>query len=112
MLSSLPSRPTTLQIVILSRDGQELGANLPGEVALRGPSVFAGYGGGTPAAEAANLEAFEGGWFHTGDEVRGGQGPRPGPGWAGKAFPQAAGLSSRLTQPTPPGLRGPGCATG
>ena len=60
--------------MILGRDGQVLGANLPGEVALRGPSVFSGYGGGGPAAEAANLEAFEGGWFHTGDEVGPGSG--------------------------------------
>lgn len=72
-----------MQIVILGRDGQVLGANMPGEVALRGPSVFSGYGGGGPAAEAANLEAFEGGWFHTGDEV--GQG-----GWVAGAGRRAA----------------------
>lgn len=69
------------QIVILGRDGQVLGANLPGEVALRGPSVFSGYGGGGPAAEAANLEAFEGGWFHTGDEVGQGVAQAQNMGW-------------------------------
>jgi fatty-acyl-CoA synthase len=38
----------------------------PGEVAVRGPSLFSGYWG----AHEINKEAFRGGWFHMGDVLR------------------------------------------
>ena len=37
-----------------------------GELAIRGPSLFSGYWGN----DAANREAFRGGWFHMGDAFR------------------------------------------
>ncbi len=38
----------------------------PGEMALRGPTLFSGYWN----ADEANAEAFRGGWFHMGDMFR------------------------------------------
>ena len=39
---------------------------VPGEVAVRGPTLFSGYWN----ADEANAEAFRGGWFHMGDVMR------------------------------------------
>lgn len=54
---------TGMQVAILGKDGQELAPGETGEIAVRGPAVFAGYF----ENHAANEAAFAGGWFHTGD---------------------------------------------
>ena len=48
---------------IVREDGSDAGAEEPGELLVRGPTVFAGYRG-QPEATAA---AFAGDWFRTGD---------------------------------------------
>jgi acyl-CoA synthetase (AMP-forming)/AMP-acid ligase II len=52
-----------LELDIWAEDGTPVGADVPGEVVLRGPKLFAGYWRDDEATSAA----FEGGWFHTGD---------------------------------------------
>ena len=49
---------------MLDADGRVLGQGEIGEVAVRGPNVFAGY----EANPEANDAAFSNGWFRTGDE--------------------------------------------
>jgi acyl-CoA synthetase (AMP-forming)/AMP-acid ligase II len=69
-----PRRPGTVgkaqgsvSVAILDKDCAQLGVGAVGEVCVRGPNVTAGY----RANPAANAEAYAGGWFHTGDQVRG-----------------------------------------
>ena len=50
-------------IAILGDDGAHLPAGQPGEIAIKGPNVFAGYGN----APDATRKAFAGGFFRTGD---------------------------------------------
>lgn len=57
-------RPAGPEIAILDEAGLELAAGEVGEVAIRGPNVFAGYA----ANPEANEDAFANGWFRTGDE--------------------------------------------
>jgi len=52
------------EIAVLDPDGRVLRAGETGEVAVRGPNVFAGY----EANPDANEAAFSNGWFRTGDE--------------------------------------------
>jgi acyl-CoA synthetase (AMP-forming)/AMP-acid ligase II/thioesterase domain-containing protein len=52
------------EVAVLDADGRVLGAGEVGEVAVRGPNVFAGY----EANPEANAAAFTDGWFRTGDE--------------------------------------------
>ena len=54
---------TGMDVAVLDADGARLPAGQTGEIAVRGPAVFAGYHG-NPDATAA---AFRHGWFHTGD---------------------------------------------
>ncbi len=51
---------------LVDPDDNEVAVGTPGEVALRGPTLFSGYWN---AAET-NAEDFRGGWFHMGDVLR------------------------------------------
>lgn len=53
-----------LQIGIMDKDGNHLGLNHRGEVAIQGANVFRGYENNPEA----NARAFVDGWFRTGDE--------------------------------------------
>ena len=55
---------TGLQISIMDKDGNHLGTNQRGEVAIQGANVFRGYENNPEA----NARAFVNGWFRTGDE--------------------------------------------
>jgi acyl-CoA synthetase (AMP-forming)/AMP-acid ligase II len=52
------------EVAVLDESGRPLPAGTPGEVAIRGPNVTAGY----VANPAANAAAFTDGWFRTGDQ--------------------------------------------
>lgn len=54
---------TGMEVAILGPDGARLPAGEAGEIAVRGPAVFAGYWNDPDATS----RAFQGGWFHTGD---------------------------------------------
>jgi acyl-CoA synthetase (AMP-forming)/AMP-acid ligase II len=56
--------PAGPEMAIMAADGSLLPAGGIGEIVIRGPSVTAGY----EANPKANAEAFEHGWFHTGDQ--------------------------------------------
>lgn len=56
-------RTTGMQVAIADPQGNLLGAELEGEVIIRGPSVTSGYLDDPEAHQAA----FRNGWFHTGD---------------------------------------------
>jgi acyl-CoA synthetase (AMP-forming)/AMP-acid ligase II len=47
-------------------EDKEVALGVPGEVAIRGPTLFSGYWN----ADEANAAAFRGGWFHMGDVMR------------------------------------------
>ena len=51
---------------LVDSDDQEVPVGEPGEVAVRGPTLFSGYW----QAPTANAEDFRGGWFHLGDVFR------------------------------------------
>lgn len=53
-----------LRISIMDKDGQHLGNNQRGEVAIQGANVFRGYANNPEA----NARAFVDGWFRTGDQ--------------------------------------------
>src|ERR1700719_138982 len=55
---------TGLRISIMDKEGQHLGTNQRGEVAIQGANVFRGYENNPEA----NTRAFSDGWFRTGDE--------------------------------------------
>ena len=55
---------TGLRISIMDRDGNHLGTDQRGEVAIQGANVFRGYENNPEA----NARAFVAGWFRTGDE--------------------------------------------
>lgn len=59
----LPAGP---EVAILDDEGGVLPAGMIGEVAVRGENVFAGY----ESSPEANVQAFDGGWFRTGDQGR------------------------------------------
>ena len=58
--------PVGTEVRILDAAWEALGANTPGEVAVRGPGVVDGY----LDNDAANAESFREGWFRTGDVGR------------------------------------------
>jgi acyl-CoA synthetase (AMP-forming)/AMP-acid ligase II len=53
-----------IRISVMDRDGNHLGTNQRGEIAIQGASVFRGYENNPEA----NARAFVNGWFRTGDE--------------------------------------------
>src|SRR6204780_4396825 len=55
---------TGLRISIMDKEGNHLGTNQRGEVAIQGANVFRGYENNPEA----NARAFVNGWFRTGDE--------------------------------------------
>jgi oxalate---CoA ligase len=55
---------TGIEISIIDEEGNHLGKDKPGEVVIKGQSVFSGYEN-NPEANAAS---FVGGWFRTGDQ--------------------------------------------
>jgi acyl-CoA synthetase (AMP-forming)/AMP-acid ligase II len=55
---------TGIRISVLDKDGNHLGPNQRGEIAIQGASVFRGYENNPEA----NKRAFANGWFRTGDE--------------------------------------------
>jgi acyl-CoA synthetase (AMP-forming)/AMP-acid ligase II len=55
---------TGLRIAIMDKEGNHLGTNQRGEVAIQGANVFRGYENNSEA----NARAFVNGWFRTGDE--------------------------------------------
>src|SRR5438309_7350290 len=57
-------RGTSVEIAILSKQGEELPTGATGEVSIKGPNVFGGYEGNNEA----NAESFSNGWFRTGDQ--------------------------------------------
>jgi len=66
--------PTTLskrqtrfcEIRLVDADDRDVPDGEPGELAIRGPSLFSGYW----RNDAANAESFRNGWFHMGDVFR------------------------------------------
>lgn len=52
-----------MELRIVADGGREVAPGEPGEIWIRGPSVFPGY----DANDAATLEAFTDGWFRSGD---------------------------------------------
>ena len=54
------------EIRLVDANGDDVPDGETGELAIRGPSLFSGYWGN----DAANREAFRGGWFHMGDAFR------------------------------------------
>ena len=54
------------EIRLVDPDDNDVPDGEPGELAIRGPSLFSGYWGN----DEANREAFRGGWFHMGDVFR------------------------------------------
>jgi acyl-CoA synthetase (AMP-forming)/AMP-acid ligase II len=68
---AIGERPTSLAkaanslhlFKLVDEDGQEIARGKPGEVAVRGPTVFSGYWD----ADETNAHDFRDGWFHMGD---------------------------------------------
>ena len=54
------------EIRLVNEDDRDVPDGEPGEVLVRGPSLFSGYWG----ADAVNAEVFRGGWYHMGDVFR------------------------------------------
>ena len=50
----------------MDSDDNEVAEGMPGELAIRGPTLFSGYW----QAEETNARDFRGGWFHMGDVFR------------------------------------------
>ena len=64
---SLPKKQNNFcEIRLVDPDDNDVPDGEPGELAIRGPSLFSGYW----ANEDANEEAFRNGWFHMGDVFR------------------------------------------
>ena len=51
------------RVRLVNAEGREVGIDEPGEMTLRGPTLFSGYWN----ADAANAHDLRGGWFHMGD---------------------------------------------
>ncbi len=60
-LSKIPSRSCVIRLV--DPDDHDVPDGLPGELILRGPTLFSGYWN----APETNAQDFRGGWFHMGD---------------------------------------------
>ncbi len=54
------------EVRLVDADGNDVADSAPGELAIRGPTLFSGYW----QADAVNAEEFRGGWFHMGDMFR------------------------------------------
>jgi acyl-CoA synthetase (AMP-forming)/AMP-acid ligase II len=54
------------ELRLVDPDGRDVPIGVPGEVAVKGPTVFSGYW----QADEVNTEDFRGGWFHMGDVMR------------------------------------------
>ena len=63
---SLSKKQSSFCEVKLVKNNKEVDYNVPGECAVRGPTLFSGYWN----AEATNLKDFRGGWFHMGDIMK------------------------------------------
>ena len=64
---SLSKRISSLcEVRLVDQDGKEVNDGDPGELAIRGPTVFSGYWN----APEINKKDFSGGWFHMGDLFR------------------------------------------
>lgn len=61
--SGCVGKPVGQEMAILNENGVQQGANVSGEVCIRGPNVTKGYKNNPEA----NKSAFQFGWFHTGD---------------------------------------------
>src|SRR5260370_26371538 len=55
-----------MEVRVVDEDMNEMPVGQPGECVVRGPSIMSGY----LVDDAANAEAFKGGWLHTGDLLR------------------------------------------
>jgi acyl-CoA synthetase (AMP-forming)/AMP-acid ligase II len=53
----------TCEVRLVGPDGSEVADGSPGELAMRGPTLFSGYW----RADETNSHDFRGGWFHMGD---------------------------------------------
>jgi len=51
------------RVRLVDAEGREVGIDEPGEMTLRGPTLFSGYWN----ADASNAQDLRGGWFHMGD---------------------------------------------
>jgi acyl-CoA synthetase (AMP-forming)/AMP-acid ligase II len=60
-LSKTPSPNCEMRLV--DEDGNDVAPGTPGELAIRGPTLFSGYW----KADETNAHDFRGGWFHNGD---------------------------------------------
>lgn len=61
---ALPKKLSPLcEVKLVDEDDQEVPVGIPGEVAVRGPTLFSGYW----QAEEVNAQDFCNGWFHMGD---------------------------------------------
>ena len=54
------------EIRLVDETGQDVPVGTPGELLMRGPTLFSGYWN----ADGANRDAFRNGWFHMGDMFR------------------------------------------
>ncbi len=54
------------EVKLVDPDDREVVAGMPGELAIRGPTLFSGYW----QADETNARDFRGGWFHMGDVFR------------------------------------------
>jgi acyl-CoA synthetase (AMP-forming)/AMP-acid ligase II len=54
------------EVKLVDPDDNEVEMGMPGELAIRGPTLFSGYW----QAEETNARDFRGGWFHMGDVFR------------------------------------------
>ncbi len=64
---ALPKRQSTMvELRLVNSEDNDVPIGEPGEVALRGPTLFSGYWN----AEETNAQDFRNGWFHMGDVMR------------------------------------------
>jgi acyl-CoA synthetase (AMP-forming)/AMP-acid ligase II len=70
-IGELPNRLSKQQsafceVKLVDPDDNEVATGMPGELAIRGPTLFSGYW----QADETNARDFRGGWFHMGDVFR------------------------------------------
>jgi acyl-CoA synthetase (AMP-forming)/AMP-acid ligase II len=62
--AALPKKVSPLcEVKLVDEEDREVPVGIPGEVAVRGPTLFSGYW----QAEEVNVQDFRNGWFHMGD---------------------------------------------
>ncbi len=65
--TSLSKRQSAFcELRLVDPDDKDVPVGMPGEVAMRGPTLFSGYWN----ADEVNKQDFRGGWFHMGDVMR------------------------------------------